>query len=152
MGEAILVSLLFALACRTRVPIFDIKSAHVAHVLVCIPLHFVCIYFAWSPLSAVFLLEHTGSNEYLRHMVLAPVDCLFQGIIIHTHRNYVLLCVLLHLHSLQTIGAYCSTLVDSGVMLGVGRSVVERMRFVAVASLQLHLGTHLPMTSLPFGS
>ncbi len=53
---------------------------------------------------------------------------------------------------LSSLGVCCSTLVDSGVMLGVGRSVVGRVCFVVVAPLPLHLGTHLPMISLPFGS
>ena len=45
MGQAVLVPLLLVLACGARVPIFDVKAARVAHVLVCVPFSFVCIHF-----------------------------------------------------------------------------------------------------------
>ncbi len=57
-GEAILVSLLFALACCTHVQIFDIKATCVSHVLVCVPLCYVHIHFAWGLLS----LLHSSLN------------------------------------------------------------------------------------------
>jgi hypothetical protein len=144
------VSLLFALACCTHVPIFDIKAACVAHILVFVPLHFVCIHFVWGLLS----LLHSSRNiqDQLRQMVWEPVDCLYLGIVVHAHCNCVRLRILLHVHGLQSVGVCCSTLVDIEVMLGVGRSMVGRVQFVTVAPLPVHLGTHLPMTSLPFNS
>jgi hypothetical protein len=94
----------------------------------------------------VFLPGRMGPTLFLRHAVWAPVDCLYHVVIcarLSCVRRHVLPCV----HALQIAVACCSTLIDNGVMLGVGRSVVERVQFVAVVLLPLHLGTHLPKTS-----
>jgi hypothetical protein len=60
MSKAILVPLLLASAYSAHVPIFDVEAASVAHILVCVPLYFVCIYFAGGMLS----LLHSSLNVW----------------------------------------------------------------------------------------
>ncbi len=130
-GKAVMVPLLLALACCACVSIFDVKAAHVAHVLVHVPFSFVCIHFVGGALSCCATSWMYGTNcalpTYgmstcglpLRVRICVCPDCI--------HR-LVLPCV----HALKVFGAWCSTLVDGGVMLGVGRSVVGCVWFVAV--------------------
>ncbi len=95
---------------------------------------------------AAFLPERTGLTVYLSLMVWAPVDCLY-CVWVCAHHDCVHCRVLQCIHALQIAGVYCSTLVDSEVMLGVGRSVVGREQFDAVSPLPQHLGRNLPKTS-----
>ncbi len=44
-----------SLACHSHVPTFDVKATHVPHVLIPVPISFVCIHFAGGALS---LLHH----------------------------------------------------------------------------------------------
>jgi hypothetical protein len=110
-SEAILVSLLLAFACCANVPIFDVKAA------------FDRVHFAWGALSllctSLNIWYHLcSSDKWYGHLWTASTAQLPAPAA--TASTSILLCV----HALQFAGAYCSTLVDSGVMLGVGRSVV----------------------------